>query len=41
MRGTLLLLLALPSLASAQRTVEGNRIISKAFPAAVLEIAEG
>jgi hypothetical protein len=41
MRGTLLLLLALPSLASAQRTVEGNRIISKAFPAAVLEIADG
>ena len=41
MRGTLLLLLALPSPASAQRTVEGNRVISKALPAAVLEIAEG
>ena len=41
MRGTLLLLLALPSLASAQRTVEGNRIISKALPAAVLEVAQG
>ncbi|HKP29203.1 MAG TPA: hypothetical protein VJU15_07355 [Gemmatimonadales bacterium] len=41
MRGTLLLILAMPTLAAAQRAVEGNRIISKAFPAAVLEIAEG
>ena len=41
MRGTLLLLLALPEVASAQRTVELNRIISKAMPAAVLEVAAG
>jgi hypothetical protein len=41
MRGTLLLLLALPSVASAQRAVDGNRIISKALPAAVLEVAPG
>lgn len=40
MRGTLLLLLALPSLASAQRAVEGNRIISKALPAGVFEAAK-
>ena len=38
MRGTLLLLLAVPSVASAQRMVEGHRIISNALPAAVLEV---
>ena len=41
MRGTLLLLVALPSIASAQRKVEGNRITSTALPAAVLEAAKG
>ena len=33
-------MLALPSIAAAQRTVEGNRIISKALPAAVLEVTK-
>ncbi len=41
MRPTPLLLLALPTLLAAQRTVEGNRVISAALPAAVLEIAAG
>jgi hypothetical protein len=38
MRATLLLLVV-PSTLAAQRSVEGNRIISKALPAAVLEVA--
>ena len=38
MRATLLLLVV-PSTLAAQRSVEGNRIISKALPAAVLEVS--
>lgn len=40
MRATLAALLV-PSALAAQRTVEGNRIISAALPAAVLEVAQG
>jgi hypothetical protein len=39
MRLASLLLLGVPSLLAAQRTVEGNRVISKALPAAELEAA--
>ena len=41
MRATPLLLLGLPTLLAAQRTVEGNRVVSPALPAAALEIAAG
>jgi hypothetical protein len=38
---TLLALAALPQVLLAQRSVEGNRIVSPALPTATLEVAEG
>lgn len=38
---SLLVLLVLPAAAQAQRTLDGNRILSTALPRAVLEVARG
>lgn len=41
MRGMSLLLLGVPTVLVGQRTVDGNRIVSRALPAAVIDVAKG